>query len=121
MAPKYQSVIAGAFVDFLDKGYAYKGLKPVNWCMSDRTALAEAEVEYADHKSPSVWVRFALTSDPTLIDPELAGKKLFGLIWTTTPGHFRPIWRSRFIRSMSMSRWKLATGTFMWWPRIFWK
>jgi isoleucyl-tRNA synthetase len=85
MAPKYQSVIAGAFVDFLDKGYAYKGLKPVNWCLTDRTALAEAEVEYADHKSPSVWVRFALTSDPALIDPELAGKKVFGLIWTTTP------------------------------------
>ena len=85
MAPKYQSVIAGAFVDFLDKGYAYKGLKPVNWCMSCRTALAEAEVEYADHKSPSVWVRFALTSDPVLVDPELVGKKVFGLIWTTTP------------------------------------
>ena len=87
MAPKYQSVIAGAFVDFLDKGYVYKGLKPVNWCMNDRTALAEAEVEYADHKSPSVWVRFALTSDPALIDPELAlaGKNVFGLIWTTTP------------------------------------
>lgn len=85
MSPKYQSVIAGAFVDFLDKGYVYKGLKPVNWCMSCRTALAEAEVEYADHKSPSVWVRFALTSDPALIDPELAGKKVFGLIWTTTP------------------------------------
>jgi isoleucyl-tRNA synthetase len=85
MAPKYQAVIAGAFVDFLDKGYAYKGLKPVNWCMHDRTALAEAEVEYADHKSPSVWVRFALTSDPALIHPELAGRKVFGLIWTTTP------------------------------------
>jgi isoleucyl-tRNA synthetase len=85
MAPKYQSVIAGAFVDFLDKGYVYKGLKPVNWCMSCRTALAEAEVEYADHQSPSVWVRFALTSDPALIDPELAGRKVFGLIWTTTP------------------------------------
>jgi isoleucyl-tRNA synthetase len=85
MASKYQSVIAGAFVDFLDKGYAYKGLKPVNWCMHDRTALAEAEVEYADHKSPSVWVRFALTSDPAAIDPALAGKKVFGLIWTTTP------------------------------------
>ena len=64
MNPKYQAVIAGAFVDFLDKGYAYKGLKPVNWCMHDRTALAEAEVEYENHKSPSVWVRFALTSDP---------------------------------------------------------
>ncbi len=85
MAPKYQSVIAGAFVDFLDKGYVYKGLKPVNWCMSCRTALAEAEVEYADHKSPSVWVRFALTSDPALVHPELAGKSVFGLIWTTTP------------------------------------
>jgi isoleucyl-tRNA synthetase len=45
------------FVDFLDKGYAYKGLKPVNWCIHDRTALAEAEVEYENHKSPSVWVR----------------------------------------------------------------
>ncbi len=85
MAPRYQSVIAGAFVDFLDKGYVYKGLKPVNWCMHDRTALAEAEVEYSDHKSPSVWVRFALTSDPSLIDPELGSKTVYGLIWTTTP------------------------------------
>ena len=85
MAPKYQAVIAAAFVDILDKGYAYKGLKPVNWCMNDRTALAEAEVEYADHKSPSVWVRFFVSSDPALIDPELAGKTVYGLIWTTTP------------------------------------
>ena len=85
MTPKYQSVIARAFVDFLDKGYAYKGLKPVNWCLHDQTALAEAEVEYADHKSPSVYVRFALTSDAAAIDPALAGKKVFGLIWTTTP------------------------------------
>ncbi|HVW12017.1 MAG TPA: isoleucine--tRNA ligase [Bryobacteraceae bacterium] len=85
MAPKYQSVIARAFVDFLDKGYVYKGLKPVNWCMHDRTALAEAEVEYADHKSPSVWVRFALESEAAAIDAALAGKNVFGLIWTTTP------------------------------------
>jgi isoleucyl-tRNA synthetase len=85
MDPKYQSVIAGAFVDFLDKGYAYKGLKPVNWCIHDRTALAEAEVEYENHKSPSIWVRFLVTSDPAAIAPELAGKRLYGLIWTTTP------------------------------------
>ena len=50
MSAKYQSVIAGAFVDFLDKGYVYKGLKPVHWCMRDRTALAEAEVEYKDQQ-----------------------------------------------------------------------
>jgi len=85
MNPKYQSIIAGAFVDFLDKGYVYKGLKPVNWCIHDRTALAEAEVEYENHKSPSIWVRFALTSDPALVDSELAGKRVYGLIWTTTP------------------------------------
>jgi len=85
MAPKYQSVIARAFVDFLDKGYVYKGLKPVNWCMHDRTALAEAEVEYADHTSPSVWVRFALESEAAAIDANLVGKQVFGLIWTTTP------------------------------------
>src|SRR5581483_7505932 len=71
--------------DFLTQGYVYKGLKPVNWCIHDRTALAEAEVEYANHTSPSIWVRFALTSDPAKIDPALAGKQVYGLIWTTTP------------------------------------
>ncbi len=85
MSAQYQSVIAGAFVEFLDRGYVYKGLKPVHWCMKDRTALAEAEVEYADHSSPSIWVRFALKTDPAAIHPALAGRKVFGLIWTTTP------------------------------------
>jgi isoleucyl-tRNA synthetase len=85
MEPVYQSVIARAFVDFLHEGYAYKGLKPVNWCIQDKTALAEAEVEYADHKSPSVWVEFPLVSDPADLDPALAGLQVAGLIWTTTP------------------------------------
>src|SRR5262245_35937383 len=85
MSAKYQSVIASAFVEFLDRGYVYKGLKPVHWCLHDRTALAEAEVEYANHTSPSIWVRFALTSDPAKIDPALAGRQVYGLIWTTTP------------------------------------
>jgi isoleucyl-tRNA synthetase len=85
MSAQYESVIARAFVDFLDSGYVYKGLKPVNWCLSCKTALAEAEVEYEDHSSPSIWVRFALTSDAAAIDPALAGRAVFGLIWTTTP------------------------------------
>ncbi|RPI11012.1 MAG: isoleucine--tRNA ligase, partial [Acidobacteriales bacterium] len=85
MSASYEAVIAKAFVDFLDKGYVYKGLKPVHWCMRDRTALAEAEVEYEDHASPSIWVRFELTSDPAKIDPSLAGRRVWGLIWTTTP------------------------------------
>ncbi len=85
MSAQFEAVIAGAFVDFLEKGYVYKGLKPVNWCINCRTALAEAEVEYENHTSPSIWVRFALLSDPAQISPDLAGRKVFGLIWTTTP------------------------------------
>jgi len=85
MSPQYESIIAGAFVEFLDRGYIYKGLKSVNWCIHHRTALAEAEIEYENHTSPSIWVRFALTSDAALIDPALAGRRVYGLIWTTTP------------------------------------
>jgi isoleucyl-tRNA synthetase len=85
MSAEYEAVIAGTFVEFLDRGYVYKGLKPVNWCIHHRTALAEAEVEYENHSSPSIWVRFALQSDPAAIDPALAGKRVWGLIWTTTP------------------------------------
>ena len=85
MSAEYEAVIAGAFIDFLDKGYVYKGLKPVNWCTYDRTALAEAEVEYENHTSPSIWVRFALTSDAAVIDSALKRKRVWGLIWTTTP------------------------------------
>jgi len=85
MSAQYQSIIAGAFVDFLERGYVYKGLKPVHWCIRDRTALAEAEVEYENHESPSIWVRFALKTDPADIHEALAGTQVYGLIWTTTP------------------------------------
>src|SRR5579872_6093661 len=85
MSAHYQSVIAGAFVEFLDRGYVYKGLKPVHWCIKDRTALAEAEVEYQNHTSPSIWVRFRMISDPVKLHPDLAGREVYGLIWTTTP------------------------------------
>jgi isoleucyl-tRNA synthetase len=85
MSASYQAVIAQAFVEFLDRGYVYKGLKPVHWCMKDRTALAEAEVEYENHSSPSIWVRFPLVSDAARLDPALAGRAVYGLIWTTTP------------------------------------
>ncbi|MBI5283251.1 MAG: isoleucine--tRNA ligase [Candidatus Solibacter usitatus] len=85
MSPQYEAVIAGAFVDFLSQGAVYKGLKPVNWCLSCRTALAEAEVEYEHHSSPSIWVRFRWTGDAAALSPALAGKSVYGLIWTTTP------------------------------------
>ncbi len=85
MSAGYEAVIAQAFVDFLHGGYVYKGLKPVHWCIHDQTALAEAEVEYENHSSPSIYVRFKLVSDAAAIDPALAGRNVYALIWTTTP------------------------------------
>jgi len=85
MTRDYEAHTLEAFYGFLEKGFVYRGLKPVYWCIHDRTALAEAEVEYAMHTSPSVYVRYRLTSAPEAIDPALAGKQVSTIIWTTTP------------------------------------
>ncbi len=85
MSFPYEASIVETFYEFFEKGFVYKGLKPVYWCIHDRTALAEAEVEYEQHNSPSVYIRYALTSDPAAINPALAGLKVDTIIWTTTP------------------------------------
>lgn len=85
MSNHYEAETARLFGRFVERGYVYKGARPVYWCIHDQTALAEAEVEYHQHTSPSVYVKFPLASDPALIDPALAGRKVFVLIWTTTP------------------------------------
>ena len=91
MSPEYESVVLATFYKFFEYGFVYKGLRPVYWCLHDRTALAEAEVEYANHVSPSVWVRYRLQSDPRTIDARLADRRIHGdkpvftIIWTTTP------------------------------------
>jgi isoleucyl-tRNA synthetase len=81
----YEASILETFYGFYEKGFVYKGLKPVYWCSHDHTALAEAEVEYEMHSSPSVYVRYRLTSPPEAIDSRLAGKNVWTIIWTTTP------------------------------------
>ncbi|MGI8788268.1 MAG: isoleucine--tRNA ligase [Pyrinomonadaceae bacterium] len=85
MSPEYESATARLFGTFLERGYIYKGLRPVYWCIHDQTALAEAEVEYKEHTSPSVYVKFPLKSDAGLIDENLKNKNVFVVIWTTTP------------------------------------
>ena len=85
MSNEYEATTARLFGKFLERGYVYKGLRPVYWCIHDQTALAEAEVEYKEHTSPSVYVKFPLKSDPAKIDGALAGKNVFVVIWTTTP------------------------------------
>ena len=86
---RYQAAITRAFGRFVEHGLVYKGKKPVHWCIHCRTALAEAEVEYEDHTSPSIYVEFML--DPSSADelasrvPALKGRPVSVLIWTTTP------------------------------------
>jgi isoleucyl-tRNA synthetase len=85
MSFEYEARILESFYEYFEQGFVYKGLKPVFWCIHDQTALAEAEVEYETHTSPSVYVRYKLTSAPESIAPQLAGREVYTIIWTTTP------------------------------------
>ncbi len=85
MSKEYEAATLETFYRFFERGFVYKGLKPVYWCIHDRTALADAEIEYEMHTSPSIYVRYRLTSDPGLLDPSLTGLPVSTIIWTTTP------------------------------------
>lgn len=89
MAFPYQADIAASLGHFVKRGLVYKGKKPVHWCTHCRTALAEAEVEYEEHTSPSIYVEFRLaTKDLDALTervPALKGKQVAVVIWTTTP------------------------------------
>lgn len=83
---QYEASIVREFFRFVKNGSVYKGKKPVHWCPSCVTALAEAEVEYADKESPSVFVRFKISMEDIASRlPELKGKEVYIVIWTTTP------------------------------------
>ncbi|MBN1550487.1 isoleucine--tRNA ligase, partial [bacterium] len=86
MSRKYEATIVQEFQKMLLDGRIYAGQKPVHWCISCKTALAEAEVEYMDHSSDSIWVKFPMLSDLHHKIPELSGKNNINvIIWTTTP------------------------------------
>ncbi|MFH0771878.1 MAG: isoleucine--tRNA ligase [Candidatus Omnitrophota bacterium] len=83
LKPEYVAGITRSFAKLAERGYVYKGVKPVNWCFRCETALAEAEVEYADHTSPSVYVKFKLNSvQRSAFSVQNAS---YLIIWTTTP------------------------------------
>jgi isoleucyl-tRNA synthetase len=97
MNPEYDATEVGVLRKLVEGGYIYRGLRPVLWCFDCRTALAEAEVEYRDHRSPSIYVAFALNdrvdtsalaatpADGSRLAAAHAQGQLFALIWTTTP------------------------------------
>ncbi len=98
MDPAYDAAEIGVLRKLVERGYIYRGLRPVHWCFADRTALAEAEVEYREHTSPSIYVAFKVndaTGDVAALAAEASdgrelaaaqrAGRLYGVIWTTTP------------------------------------
>jgi len=84
MSFDYESTIVEVFANILKDGYIYRSKKPIYWCPTCVTALAEAEVEYGEHRSPSIYVKFKV--DPASINVEGIDKdRLYVVIWTTTP------------------------------------
>ena len=82
---EYEEVILWAFAQLVKKGYVYHGTKPVNWCYVCETALAEAEVEYNDYSSDSIYVKFEIIDFAERLKKIPEGKKVYAIVWTTTP------------------------------------
>jgi isoleucyl-tRNA synthetase len=85
LSPSYEATIVRQLAAFARAGLVYRDKKPVHWCLVHNTALAEAEVEYAERASPSIYVRLPIEGDLGGALPELAGKPAAFVIWTTTP------------------------------------
>ena len=84
-APAYEADIVRTFAAFVEKGLVYRSKKPVYWSIPFETALAEAEIEYKEHSSPSIWVKFAVPATEAAKFGLPADKPLYVVIWTTTP------------------------------------
>jgi isoleucyl-tRNA synthetase len=84
-APAFEADIVRTFAAFVERDLVYRSKKPVYWSIPFETALAEAEIEYQDHVSPSIWVKFAVPAEQAAKYGLPADKPLFVVIWTTTP------------------------------------
>lgn len=87
MNPSYQAAIVRMLARFLESDLIYRGLRVVHWCFTDKTALAEAEIEYAEKTSPSIYVKLKMDEHDALriLGPEIGNQPVFAIIWTTTP------------------------------------
>ncbi len=85
LSKDYEATIVRQLAAFARRGLVYRDKKPVHWCLVHKTALAEAEVEYEDHSSPSIYVRMPLVESPGKAVPALEGRRVAFVIWTTTP------------------------------------
>jgi isoleucyl-tRNA synthetase len=136
MSNGYEASIVETFYDFFEKKFIYKGLRPVYWCIHDKTALAEAEVEYEQHTSPSVYVRYKLTSDPAtvlgapssrqhlgakveIVSPDSTSESaqsdqpVYTIIWTTTPWTLPASQAVAFNPTLEYVALQTSTGTYI--------
>ena len=85
LVPDYEAVQIHVFGEMAKKGYIYKGKKTVYWCPHCETALAEAEIEYAEQKTPAIYVKMPIVKDNGMMPEAAKGKPAYMVIWTTTP------------------------------------
>ena len=85
LLPEFEAAQIEIFGKMAEKGYIYKGMKPVYWCPADQTALAEAEIEYADDPCTTIFVKFAVKNDNGKLAQYGDLSKMYFVIWTTTP------------------------------------
>lgn len=85
LVPDYEAVQIHVFGEMAKKGYIYKGKKSVYWCPHCETALAEAEIEYAEQKTPAIYVKMPIVKDNGMMPEAAKGKPAYMVIWTTTP------------------------------------
>ena len=85
LKPYFEAKQVKVFGEMAKKGFIYKGMKPVYWCPHDQTALAEAEIEYADDPCTTIFVKFPVRDDKGMLAQYCDLSKLFFVIWTTTP------------------------------------
>jgi len=83
--PSYEAGVLDIFAELVEKGFVYRALRPIHWCIHCETALAEAELEYDQAVSPSIYVRFPMVDDVSDLFPQARGASVDLLIWTTTP------------------------------------
>ncbi|MDR1921150.1 MAG: isoleucine--tRNA ligase [Candidatus Adiutrix sp.] len=107
---EFEAVIARELGRVALSGAMFQSPKPVLWCGGCRTALAEAEVEYENHVSPSIYVAFPLKTEPGALDPSLAGENVFMVIWTTTPWTIPANMGIVYNPEFKYGAWKLADG-----------
>ena len=98
--PRYEAGILDVLADLLEGGYVFRQLKPIHWCMTDRTALAEAELEYHDETTPSIYVNFPMVSG---VPASWGDGPWHAMIWTTTPWTLPPTSPSPSIPSSTTS------------------